>query len=239
MDTQDGNDQPLVIIPTYNERENLIPLIDAVQSNLPSGHALIVDDNSPDGTGKLAAKRAREDPLGHVMHRQTKEGLGRAYLAGFGWALAREYSHIFEMDADFSHNPKDLPRLLAATRNADIALGCRWMLGGAVSGWSFRRLMLSRLGNLYARIVLSLPYRDQTAGFKCFRRHALQRIDLETIVAVGYGFQIETTWRALQTGLSVSEVPIVFTDRVRGDSKMSLSTFNEALGLVWRLRMGG
>jgi len=240
LDRQTKNQQPmpLVLIPTYNERDNLIPLIDAVQSNLPSSHVLIIDDNSPDGTGELAAARARDDPLVNVMHQQTKQGLGRAYLAGFRWALERDYSHIFEMDADSSHDPQDLPRLLMATRTTDIALGCRWMPGGSVSGWSFRRLMLSRLGNLYARTILGLPYRDLTGGFKCFRRQALQHIDLDTVLSVGYGFQIETTWRALQAGLSVSEVPIVFTDRVRGDSKMSASTFNEALLLVWKLRFG-
>ncbi len=229
---------PLVLIPTYNERDNLIPLIDAVQSSLPSSHVLIIDDNSPDGTGSLAADRARDDSSVKVLHRKTKEGLGSAYLAGFRWALAHDYSHIFEMDADFSHDPHDLPRLLEATETADIALGCRWMPGGGVSGWSLRRLLLSRFGNLYARTVLALKYRDLTSGFKCFRRQALQSIDLERILSVGYGFQIETTWRAFQAGLSVTEVPILFSERVRGDSKMSAASFNEALMLVWRLRFG-
>ncbi|GIS91672.1 MAG: dolichyl-phosphate beta-D-mannosyltransferase [Pseudomonadota bacterium] len=231
---------PLVIIPTYNERENLIPLIDAVQSNLPSGHALIVDDNSPDGTGKLAAKRAREDPLVHVMHRQTKEGRGPGLispvLAGLWPANTATFLRWTPISATTRRTCRGCWRPPETPISHLAAVGCR---AAPCRGGSFRRLMLSRLGNLYARIVLSVPYRDLTGGFKCFRRHALQRIDLETIVAVGYGFQIETTWRALQTGLSVSEVPIVFTDRVRGDSKMSLSTFNEALGLVWRLRMGG
>ena len=173
-----------------------------------------------------------------MLHRTHKEGLGRAYLAGFAWALEHNYSHVFEIDADFSHNPKDLPRLLAATGDADIALGCRWMPGGGVSGWPWSRLALSRFGNLYARLILGVSYRDLTGGFKCFRREALQTLGLEKIRSVGYGFQIETTWRALKSGLSVTEVPIHFTDRTVGVSKMSGQTFREALILVWRLRFG-
>ena len=169
---------------------------------------------------------------------QCKQGLGQAYLGGFSWALARDYSHVFEIDADFSYNPKDLPRLLATTDTADIALGCRWMVGVGVSGWPLRRLALSRFGNLYARAILGVRYRDLTGGFKCFTCKALEESDLSRISAVGYGFQIEATWRALQAGLSVTEVPIHFTDRVRGVSKMSGHTFKEALILVWRLRFG-
>ena len=230
--------QPLILIPTYNERDNLIPFIQAVRAALPEADLLIIDDNSPDGTGKLADTCASEDPGVHVLHRPDKQGLGRAYLGGFDWALARDYSHVFEIDADFSHNPKDLSRLLKATEKADIALGCRWMAGGGVSGWPLRRLALSRFGNLYARTILGVRYRDLTGGFKCFTRKALEEIDLTRITAVGYGFQIETTWRALQAGLSVTEVPIHFTDRVRGVSKMSGDTGKEALILVWRLRFG-
>lgn len=230
--------QPLILIPTYNERDNLIPFVQAVRAALPEADLLIIDDNSPDGTGSLADTCASEDPGVHVLHRPGKQGLGRAYLGGFSWALARDYSHVFEIDADFSHNPKDLPRLLAATDTADIALGCRWMAGGGVSGWPLRRLALSRFGNLYARVILGVRYHDLTGGFKCFTRKALEEIDLSRISAVGYGFQIETTWRALQAGLSVTEVPIHFTDRVDGVSKMSGHTFKEALILVWRLRFG-
>ena len=231
--------QPLVLIPTYNERDNLIPFIQAVRTALPEADLLIIDDNSPDGTGKLADTCASEDPSVHVLHRPGKQGLGRAYLGGFAWALARDYSHVFEIDADFSHNPKDLPRLLKATEKADIALGCRWMSGGGVSGWPLRRLALSRLGNLYARVILGVPYRDLTGGFKCFTRKALEKIGPENISSVGYGFQIEATWRALQAGLSITEVPILFTDRVHGVSKMSGQNFKEALILVWRLRFRG
>jgi len=185
--------QPLILIPTYNERDNLIPFIQAVRAALPEADLLIIDDNSPDGTGSLADTCASEDPGVHVLHRPGKQGLGRAYLDGFSWALARDYSHVFEIDADFSHNPKDLPRLLAATNTTDIVLGCRWMAGGGVSGWPLRRMALSRFGNLYARVILGVRYRDLTGGFKCFTRKALEEIDLSQISAVGYGFQIETT----------------------------------------------
>jgi len=229
---------PLVLIPTYNERGNLSSFVSAVRSALPGADILVIDDNSPDGTGALADEIAAKDTHVEVLHRNQKEGLGRAYLAGFAWALARRYSHVFEIDADFSHNPKDLPRLLEATENADVALGCRWMPGGGVSGWPWSRLALSRFGNLYARLILGAPYRDLTGGFKCFRREALETLGLDKIRSVGYGFQIETTWRALQSGLRVTEVPIHFTDRTVGVSKMSGQTFKEALLLVWRLRLG-
>ncbi|HJP07308.1 MAG TPA: glycosyltransferase, partial [Arenicellales bacterium] len=185
-----------------------------------------------------AAEKAAKDARVHALHRPTKEGLGRAYLAGFAWALARDYSHVFEIDADFSHNPKDLARLLKATETADIALGCRWITDGGVSGWPLARVALSRLGNLYARMILGVRYRDLTGGFKCFTRRALETLGLEKVNSVGYGFQIETTWRALQAGLCVTEIPIHFVDRTRGVSKMSGQTFGEALILVWRLRFG-
>ncbi|HCX88736.1 MAG TPA: dolichyl-phosphate beta-D-mannosyltransferase [Gammaproteobacteria bacterium] len=229
---------PLVLIPTYDERGNLPSFVSAVRSALPGADILVIDDNSPDGTGALADEIAGEDIHVQVLHRDKKEGLGRAYLAGFAWALERDYSHVFEIDADFSHNPKDLPRLLEATENADVALGCRWMPGGGVSGWPWSRLALSRFGNLYARLILGAPYRDLTGGFKCFRREALETLGLNKIRSVGYGFQIETTWRALQRGLCVVEVPIHFTDRTVGVSKMSGQTFKEAFVLVWRLRLG-
>jgi len=229
---------PLVLVPTYNELGNLEAFVSKVRSRLPEGDILIIDDNSPDGTGALADRIAGEDAKVHVMHRAGKEGLGKAYLAGFAWALDRDYSHVFEIDADFSHNPQALPRLLEATAHADIALGSRWIPGGGVSGWPLRRLLLSRGGNFYARLILGVPYRDLTGGFKCFTRHALLRLGLNRVRSVGYGFQIETTWRALRAGLSVTEVPIHFTDRTIGESKMSGQTFKEALILVWRLRLG-
>ena len=229
---------PLVLIPTYNERGNLSSFIAAVRASLPQADILVIDDNSPDGTGILAEEIATQDAHVRVLHREQKEGLGRAYLAGFAWALERQYSHVFEIDADFSHNPKDLPRLLEATEEADLALGCRWMPGGGVSGWPWSRLALSRFGNLYARLILGVSYRDLTGGFKCFRREALETLGLDKVRSVGYGFQIETTWRALKSGLRVVEVPIHFTDRTVGESKMSGQTFKEALILMWRLRLG-
>ena len=229
---------PLVLIPTYNEKGNLPSFIAAVRAALPQADILVIDDNSPDGTGILAEGIAAQDAQVKVLHREQKEGLGRAYLAGFAWALERQYSHVFEIDADFSHNPKDLPRLLEAAEKADLALGCRWMPGGGVSGWPWSRLALSRFGNLYARLILGVPYRDLTGGFKCFRREALETLDLDEIQSVGYGFQIEATWRALKSRLRVVEVPIHFTDRTVGESKMSGQTFKEALILVWRLRLG-
>tara|TARA_B100000686_G_scaffold310466_1_gene353272 strand:- start:291 stop:995 length:705 start_codon:yes stop_codon:yes gene_type:complete len=229
---------PLVLIPTYNEKGNIPSFVSAVRASLPQADILVIDDNSPDGTGILAEQIAAEDTQVRVLHREQKEGLGRAYLAGFAWALDRHYSHVFEIDADFSHNPKDLPRLLEATEKADLALGCRWMPGGGVSGWPWSRLALSRFGNLYARLILGVPYRDLTGGFKCFRREALETLGLDEIRSVGYGFQIEATWRTLRKGLRVVEVPIHFTDRRVGVSKMSRQTFKEALALVWRLRLG-
>ena len=228
----------LVILPAYNEAGNVIELSGLILAEDPRIEVLVVDDNSPDGTGDLVERAQESEPRLHLLRRPGKLGLGTAYLSGFRFGLDQGFHFVFTMDCDFSHNPKDLPRLLKATEKADIALGCRWMAGGGVSGWPLRRLALSRFGNLYARTILGVRYRDLTGGFKCFTRKALEEIDLSQISAVGYGFQIETTWRALQAGLSVTEVPIHFTDRVDGVSKMSGHTFKEALILVWRLRFG-
>jgi dolichol-phosphate mannosyltransferase len=189
-------------------------------------------------TGALADALALADPRVHVLHRAGPRGLGPAYLAGFRWALERPYTHIFEMDADGSHPPRYLPAMLAAAREHDLVLGCRYMRGGGIEGWGPHRLALSRGGNLYARGVLGLPYRDLTGGFKCFRREVLEAIDLEAVRSQGYGFQIELTWRAWQRGFRIGEVPIVFPDRERGESKMSLNIAWEALVGVWRLRRG-
>ncbi len=224
-------------MPTYNELGNLEAFVSEVRSRLPEGDILIIDDNSP-----MTARANSPSASQAKTHRCTsctadKEGLGRAYLAGFAWALDREYSHIFEIAADFSHSPSDLPRCWPQPRTQDIALGSRWIPGGGVSGWPLRRLLLSRGGNLYARLILGVPYRDLTR-LQCFTRHALLNLGLDRVRSVGYGFQIETTWRALQAGLSVTEVPIHFTDRTIGESKMSGQTFKEALTLVWRLRLG-
>ena len=230
--------RPLIIIPTYNERENLPELLDRVLAALPVAHILIVDDGSPDGTGQLADERAADDPRVHVLHREGKLGLGTAYIAGFKWGLAREYTHLFEMDADFSHDPQVLPTLLAATRDADFALGSRWVKGGGTVNWPWYRKLVSRGGSLYARTVLGVPVSDLTGGFKCFRREVLEAIDLDGISAVGYGFQIELTFRAAEKGFRPVEVPIRFADRVAGKSKMSGGIFAEAFTLVWKLRLG-
>jgi dolichol-phosphate mannosyltransferase len=229
--------RPLIVMPTYNEIENLPRILDAALAALPEAHMLVVDDGSPDGTGDLADRRAEADDRIHVLHRTEKAGLGRAYLAGFGWALERDYTHVFEMDADFSHPADRLPALLAATEDADVALGSRWVKGGGTVGWPLKRQLISRGGSFYARRVLGVDIRDLTGGFKCFRREVLEALDFDAISAVGYGFQIELTWRALQKGFRVVEVPITFTDRVRGQSKMSGAIFAEALKLVWKLRL--
>jgi dolichol-phosphate mannosyltransferase len=226
----------LIIIPTYNECENLPLLAEAIFELQPDVHLLVVDDNSPDGTGDLADGMAAQDPRIHVMHREGKLGLGTAYIAGFKWALERDYQRIFEMDADFSHQPKYLADFLAASENADLVLGCRYTKGGGTEGWGWIRQMISRGGNIYARAILWLPFSDLTGGFKCFRREVLETLDLDAIQAAGYAFQIELTYRAHKAGFRIAEVPIIFPDRTRGDSKMSGSIVHEAMFNVVKLR---
>ena len=226
----------LVVIPTYNERENLPVLLDRLFAAVPDAHALIVDDGSPDGTGALADERASSDPRVHVLHRTSKDGLGRAYLAGFSWGLGHGYDRLVQMDADLSHDPADVPRLLAATETADFALGSRYVDGGGTVNWGLMRRVLSRGGSLYARTILGLPHHDLTGGFKCWNRRVLQAIDLPTVQSNGYSFQIEMTFRALRRGFRAVEVPIVFTDRIDGVSKMSKRIVVEAVGMVWKLR---
>ncbi len=226
----------LIIIPTYNESENLPLLLDAVFELQPEVHILVVDDNSPDGTGELADKLAAEDERVHVLHREGKLGLGTAYIAGFRWALERDYQRIFEMDADFSHQPKYLKDFLKASEEADLVLGCRYIKGGGTEGWGALRQLISRGGNMYARAVLWLPFHDLTGGFKCFRREVLESIDLGTIRSTGYAFQIELSYRAHKRGFKIAEVPIVFPDRTRGESKMSGSIVHEAMLNVIKLR---
>jgi dolichol-phosphate mannosyltransferase len=228
--------KPLVIIPTFNESENLPRLLDRVAEALPQGDVLVVDDNSPDGTGRLADERASADARVHVLHRAGKEGLGKAYLAGFRWALERDYTHIFEMDADFSHDPAMLPVFLAAAERADLVLGSRWVAGGGTVDWPLSRQLISRAGSLYARTILGVGVRDLTGGFKCFNRRVLEAIDLDTVQTRGYGFQIELTYRATTRGFTVVEVPIRFADRVAGQSKMSARIMAEAFTMVWKLR---
>ncbi|MCC6620425.1 MAG: polyprenol monophosphomannose synthase [Deltaproteobacteria bacterium] len=241
----------LVIIPTYDERDNLPRLVAEIHALLPDIHVLVVDDNSPDGTGQLADELAAADARVHVMHRAGKLGLGTAYIAGFGWALAQRagdvaggsgashaYDLVFEMDCDFSHQPKYLPHFLAAARGgADLVLGCRYMKGGGTEDWTFMRKLVSRGGNLYAKMIMGLPFRDLTGGFKCFRREVLETIDLSAVRSKGYAFQIELTYRAWLAGFKVVEVPIVFPDRRVGQSKMSGRIVREAMINVIKLRL--
>jgi dolichol-phosphate mannosyltransferase len=225
----------LIVIPTYNEKENLPTLVQQLRASAPLAHLLIVDDGSPDGTGQLADAMATADPSVHVLHRTTKDGLGRAYVAGFTWGLEQGYQRLIQMDADLSHNPCDVPCLLAA--DADLVIGSRYVAGGGTVNWGLGRRLLSRGGCLYARTILGLPLQDLTGGFKCWRRPALEAVHLSEIRSNGYSFQIEMTWRALQAGFRATEVPITFTDRVDGVSKMSKRIVFEAIGLVWRLRL--
>ena len=222
-----------VILPTYNEAENLERIVGAILEHLPeSRHVLIVDDNSPDGTGEIADGLAAADDTVSVLHRQHKEGLGPAYLAGFRIALGAGATRIVEMDADFSHDPAYLPHLIEATDVADLAIGSRYVPGGGVTEWGAIRRFISRGGSAYARLALGLPIRDLTGGFKCFRRIVLETIDLDAIEARGYAFQVETTYRAIRAGFRVVEVPIVFKDRADGTSKMSKAIVAEAM---WRV----
>ena len=229
----------VVCLPTYNERANLEPMLRALGGVLPEGgRVLVIDDASPDGTGALADRLARELPYVDVLHRERKEGLGPAYLAGFRRALGDGAELVLEMDCDFSHDPKDVPRLLAAVAGgADLALGSRYVAGGGVRNWGLLRRAISAGGSLYARAVLGVGVRDLTGGFKCFRRRVLETIDLDAISAKGYAFQIETTYRALRAGFSVVEVPITFVDREVGGSKMSRAIVLEAIWRVPRLRV--
>ena len=225
----------LVVVPTYNEKENIQTFTEAVLTHLPTAHILIVDDNSPDGTGVIADQLADANPAISVLHRTQKEGLGRAYVAGFQWALQRDYAFIIQTDADFSHDPKDLPRLLAATTEADLVIGSRYKDGCRVLNWPLPRLMLSYGAGIYVRLFTRMPVMDPTGGFKCFHRSVLEAIQLDQIAAEGYGFQIEVTHTAWRKGFTIKEIPIVFADRVAGTSKMSLAIAKEAVLLVLKL----
>jgi dolichol-phosphate mannosyltransferase len=237
-----GVDRFLLCLPTYNERENLEPMIEAleqVRARTPvPGGVLVIDDNSPDGTGDIADRLAGTREWLHVLHRPEKEGLGRAYLAGFHWALERDYAYVLEMDCDFSHDPATVPRLIErAVDGADLMLGSRYCPGGGVADWSLGRRIVSRGGCLYARVLLGVRVQDLTGGFKCFRRAVLEAVDLDAVDAQGYMFQIEMTYRALRLGFRVEEVPILFTDRREGGSKMSRAIVLEAVRRVPVLRL--
>jgi len=228
----------LVIIPTYNERDNIVPLVTSVLAVDPDLDVLVVDDNSPDGTGQLIDAFAREIRRVRVLHRVAKQGLGTAYVAGFRYAIDHGYDYAVEMDADFSHRPADLIGLLKAANTADVVIGSRNIPGGHVIGWSPLRHLISKGGSLYARIVLGLPIHDCTSGFKCFHRSALQALDLPALRSNGYAFQVEVNYACARAGLRLAEAPIVFPDRQRGQSKMSSYIVVEAALLVLRLRLG-
>ena len=229
----------IVCIPTYNERDNLPNIVRAALDADARVDILVVDDSSPDGTGELADTLAKSEPRVHVLHRAKKEGLGRAYLNAFEWALAHDYQYILEMDADFSHHPRYLPTLLdEAERGTDLVLGSRYVEGGGTVNWGLTRQAISQGGSLYARTVLGVGIRDLTGGFKCFRRSVLERLDFQSIHSTGYGFQIELTYKTLKAGFSVREIPIVFEDRRVGHSKMSRKIFLEAFTMVLKLRLG-
>lgn len=228
----------LVVLPTYNERENIESILAAILSQSDDFEVLVVDDNSPDGTGQIVDRLASRDPRVHVLHRSEKQGLGTAYIHGFVWALAREYAYIFEMDADFSHDPADLVRLRAPliAGEADASVGSRWVSGGGTRNWSFVRTLISRGGSLYSRLILGIPVQDLTSGFKCFSRGVLQQLDLSSVHSNGYAFQVEMNWRCFRRGFRVREVPIVFVDRRVGKSKMGSHIVTEAMLVVLRLR---
>jgi dolichol-phosphate mannosyltransferase len=223
--------QVLVIIPTYNEADNIGLIVGRVRRAVPEAHILIADDNSPDGTGRLADELAADDNV-HVLHRLGKEGLGAAYLAGFAWGIEAGYDVLVEMDADGSHQPEQLPDLLAALTDADLVLGSRWVEGGQVVNWPKSRELLSRGGNLWTRIALGIPLRDATGGYRAFRRETLLGLGLNNVASAGYCFQVDLAWRGLKAGYRVVEVPIIFVERERGDSKMSRKIVIEALVLT-------
>jgi len=233
----------LVVVPTYQERENIEPALDALGAHVPDADVLVVDDGSPDGTGQAAEAYAAAlvgpgaPRAVHVLHRTAKQGLGPAYVAGFGWALERGYDVVVEMDADGSHRAQDLPRLLAATDAADLVLGSRWVPGGAVENWPWHRKVLSVGGNTYARLLLGIPLRDATGGFRAYRAELLRSLPLGEVASQGYCFQVDMAWRAVRAGARVVEVPITFVERVRGQSKMSRAIVLEALVAVTRWGM--
>ena len=227
-------DRVLVIIPTYNEAENIGPITSRLRTAVPTAEILVVDDNSPDGTGRLADELAAGDPQLHVLHRAGKEGLGAAYLAGFDWGLQRGYDVLVEHDADGSHRPEQLPLLLERLQTADVVKGSRWVPGGRVVNWPKSRELLSRGGNLWVRLWLGLPVSDATGGFAAWRAETLRGIDLAGVQAAGYGFQVDLAWRAVRNGFTVAEVPIEFADRRFGDSKMSRKIVAEAMWLTTR-----
>ncbi len=229
-------ERALIIFPTYNERENIEGIIEAVLEVDPRIEVLVVDDNSPDGTGKLVAKLAESNEKVNLIEREEKAGLGSAYIEGFRYALRKGYDYIFEMDADFSHDPQYIPEFLKKIKDHDLVIGSRYIMGVNVINWPMKRLLLSYYANIYTRIVTGLPLKDATGGFKCFRREVLEGIDLGKVKSDGYSFQIEVSYKAWKKGYRICEIPIVFVDRQAGKSKMSKKIVREAIWMVWRLR---
>jgi dolichol-phosphate mannosyltransferase len=227
--------ETLIVIPTYDESENVRPIAEAVFRFLPEAHVLFVDDNSPDGTGRILDGMAEADSRVHVIHKECKSGLGRAYITGFKWALERGYEYVFEMDADFSHDPGELPNFLASAREADLVLGSRYVDGIRITNWPLGRLLLSKAAASYVRLITGMPVTDPTGGYKCYRRAVLAAIDLDSIISNGYSFQVEMTHTAWMKGFRIAEIPITFVDRRSGYSKMSTVIFKEALWMVWKL----
>jgi dolichol-phosphate mannosyltransferase len=227
--------QTLIIVPTYNERDNLPRMLEKLLSLSVKVDVLVVDDNSPDGTGKIADEFAAKNPQINVLHRTEKNGLGRAYIAGFKWALVKNYEFIFEMDCDFSHDPDEIQNFLKAAQKNDLVLGSRYTGGVRVLNWPLKRLLLSRCAGIYVWIITGMPFTDPTGGYKCFRRRALQAIELDAVKSNGYSFQIEMSHRLWREGFSVAEVPITFADRVNGTSKLSRDIVTEAFWMVWWL----
>jgi dolichol-phosphate mannosyltransferase len=236
--SSDALGRVVVVVPTYNEADNIGPVVDRLRAAVPAADVLVVDDGSPDGTGAVADRIAAADPQVSVLHRRAKEGLGAAYLHGFATALEAGYDVVGEMDADGSHQPEQLPLLLAALEDADLVIGSRWVAGGSIVNWPRRRELLSRGGNLYVRALLGIDVRDATSGFRLFRRQALEKIDLASVRSAGYVFQTDLVARVLQAGLVVREVPIQFVERERGDSKMSGAVARESLRRItaWGLQ---
>lgn len=226
----------LIIIPTYNESENILELIQRVFAESPEAHLLLVDDNSPDGTADLADRAFGEDARFHLLRRTGVRGLGRSYVDGYLYALQKGYARVVQMDADFSHDPRYIPTLIETSYSADVTLGSRYCPGGGVEDWSLHRVMLSRFANFYVSRVTGLNVRDATSGFRCYTRYALEKIHLEQIFSNGYAFQVEMTYRAKEEGLSIVETPIIFTDRLQGRSKISRKVLIESMIMPWRLR---
>ncbi len=227
----------LIVIPTYNERDNIEKLLGRLLNMIPKFHMLVVDDNSPDGTGRIAAEISKRFDRVHVLHRKQKEGIGPAYVAGFQWGLSNEFDIFIEMDADLSHRPRYLPKMIEQLKDHDLVIGSRWMPGGKISNWSISRVFLSRFANMYASWVLGVPVYDLTGGFNCYTREVLKNIGLDNIHSDGYSFQIEIKYRALQKGFRHIEIPITFTDRKAGASKISKHIVFEATWMVWKLKL--